>query len=225
MSLSFGRVLFPLRYDIVAQGNIFGECVKKFPLRLRPFARATEGTVMVEHLEALTDMHLAAGSFLDRGECWRKRRVERYHLGNVRKLLGIYKSVKKSGWQHHGQLIFKALEDPIHTRTMLGVLAPDCLFLTNGQHRCTVLWALGFRELSDDMWTTAVRDSSFLPLDTTEYYILRGLMTELDYIKFARLRFDVLPNIVTVKELLGWAIFSRQPAWLARFIRFHWRKR
>jgi hypothetical protein len=223
--MNFGRVLFPLRYDIIAQGNIFKECVEKFPLELKQFAAATEDTVMIDHLEALTDMHLEAGSFADRGAHWRKRRIERYHLGNLRKLLKIYKSVKKDGWQPYGSLTFKSLTDPTHTKTILGVVAPDCLFLTNGQHRCTVLWALGYRTLSEDMWAASPRDNSFVPLDTTEYYIRRGLMTERDYVKFARLRFKVPPNISKVRELLGWARFSEQPDWLARFIRFHWRKR
>jgi hypothetical protein len=221
--LPFGTVMFPLRYDIIAQGTAFASFFELFGYDLDKFVEGTRDSIMHKHLSVMMDVHAAASKpyLAEYSKAKRARRIEKYHRGNLDKLLAIHKSISVSGWVGT-RLHFKSLRDPMSAATILGDPVPPCLFLTNGQHRCEALWALGHTEFAPNMWCTTGRTSDFRPLDVTSFYIKAELMSEQDYIDFAGLRFSIPQKVDTIGKLSKWTAETGQPGWLKHYIRRHW---
>ena len=220
-TLPFGVVLFPLRYDIYCQGLAFRKAQQEYGYNRDAMAEGTKESIMWTHLDVMVDVHDQIGHF-DKSPTPARRanRQRRYHPGNLKKLIHVHKSISENGWQ--GQMYFKKLTDPDETYTSSGYLAPPGYFLTNGQHRSTVLIALGYRELKPVMWDLSVRDSLFRPLDTTYHYIKRGLVTEEQFVDFARLRFDVPQKIKNIDWLRAWAVTAELPPWFFQYLAIYW---
>lgn len=224
--LALGRVLFPLRYDIYAQvpflrdfytarlgdPSRLQEVVENYPEYM--YHRIVITHTLRQKWGLLTPM--PADKF--------ERRVRKYVVGNIGKLVSIWESVRVNGYQGSGcgKVHFKKVADNQKTLEGHDLPGDDALYLTNGQHRCVVLLAMGSTVLPPEWYSiTIVKKSQ--PIETTHEYIKRGWISEAEFVDFARLRFSRMPSeIVCVSDMAGWAQDTKQPDWLLYYLNLYW---
>ena len=217
VSLAIGEVIFPLRYDVVARAGwlidgyepnrrLFGKDFIKF-------AEGQEGSVAWYSPRITHDYTL---NVLRRPPIPEEKRTivhQRYFLGGMRKLIGIYESLRK-GWSGGQPSI--GLLVPSGAKTSEGLPLPAHGFLADGQHRMISLWAHGFRELSPGMYMYYRAQGAYFPLDLTHCYIDAGLLSEYEFVEFARVRYPDHPAS-DLYELEQWSI-EEEIVWLTAHI-------
>ena len=222
--LSLGRVLFPLRYDIFVQerflrvfykerqdGNV-ADVVTDYPQYMR------------DRIELVHRLRQKWGLLEVYDEAKFQRRVKKYVPANIGKLVAIWESVRRRGYLGTGcgHFLFKKIAD--NSTTLEGHKPPmdDSLFLTNGQHRCVALLAMG-KPVIPPEWYGVIIVNDFRPIETTFEYIQRGLISEAEFVNFGRLRFPRIPTeVVTIKDFSKWAHDTKQSEWLHYYLNLYW---
>lgn len=222
MPVDLRKVLFPLRYDVWDQAPAIAKLSDA--LNQYGIVKALEegrSTAIYRHnvvadpaYQKLGLLNPLTGSELD-------ERIERYYLDHLEKLLRYYQSIKRGWDKSQDKLYYKKVSGS--TVTTAGNSVPEGLFLSNGQHRTTVLLALGYVELPGYMAGIKERSGEiFSPLDLTQVYIEAGLCTEQDFVKFARFRFPAIPGeIKDISSLTKW-MKANGPTWAVEYIRIYW---
>ena len=224
--LPLGRVLFPLRYDIVVQAPFLSKfyaerqddpdtlhsVVENYPEYM--YQRIVVTHTLRQKWGLLTSM--PAAKF--------ERRVRKYIPANIGKLVAIWESVRVKGYlgTGNGKVHFKKILDEQQTLEGHDLPGEDALYLTNGQHRSVVLLAMGRTVLPKD-WYSITLVRGFRPIETTGEYVRRGWISESEFVDFARLRFPSIPaGVHDIKLLRQWAKDTNQPQWLAYYLDLYW---
>ena len=222
MPIKLGDVLFPLRYDVWDQ---FPDVKRLGDLRSKGIDGLLElgrDTSIHRHPAIADPVYQAIGALRPLAGVELDRRVERYYGAHLEKLTSYYVSIERGWDETQHKIYYHHVSNP--TVTSIGNFVPDGLFLTNGQHRTTVLLALGYTELPDHIAETDECDGkTFFPLDMTYAYIVAGACTEQSFVNFARFRFpDVPEQIVDVHSLSNWMKLNG-PQWVVEYIKIYWR--
>jgi len=223
MPIKLGEVLFPLRYDVWDQ---FPEVKRLGSMRrtgIRDLLELGRNTSIHRHTVIADPVYQAIGALAPFTGAELDYRIERYYGAHLEKLTSYYVSIDQGWDETKDKILYHHVSNP--TVTSIGNPVPgDGLFLTNGQHRTTVLLALGYTELPDSIAAIDERDgSTFIPLDMTYAYIVAGACTELSFVNFARFRFPAIPAQITdVQSLSTWMKFNG-PQWVVDYIKLYWR--
>ena len=222
MPIKLGDVLFPLRYDVWDQ---FPEVKKLGDMRKKGIGDLLElghDTSIHRHTVIADPVYQAIGALRPLAGTELDRRIERYYGAHLEKLTSYYVSIEQGWDETQHKIRYHRVSNP--TVTSIGNFVPDGLFLTNGQHRTTVLLALGYTELPDSIADTDERDgATFIPLDMTQAYIEAGECTQEKFVNFTRFRFPDIPEQITdVQSLSDW-MKSNGPLWVVDYIKIYWR--
>jgi len=220
MSINLGEVLFPLRFDVWDQAPVIEEMSRLYGNTLA-MLEAGHDTAIHRHVVIADPVYQEIGLLAPCSDAELEHRIERYYGARMEKLVSYYNSIKKGWDKDQEKIYFKRVENP--TVTTAGFPVPDGLFLTNGQHRTAVLLALNYTELPDHIAAVVTRDGAdFIPLDLTWPCIQAGACTERDFVKFARLRFDLPARVSKIAGLRQWARQTDAPAWLLEYLDLYW---
>lgn len=220
MSINLGEVLFPLRFDIWDQAPVIEEMSRLYGDTLA-MLEAGRDTAIYRHVVIAEPVYQEIGLLSPRSGADLEYRIERYYGARVEKFVTYYNSIKQGWDKDQDKIYFKKVENP--TVTTAGFPVPDGLFLANGQHRVAALLALNYTELPDYMAGIVTRDGAdFIPLDMTWPYIQAGACTERDFVKFARLRFDLPARVAKIAGLRQWAERTDALAWLLEYLDLYW---
>jgi len=222
MPIKLGEVLFPLRYDVWDQ---FPEVKRLGSMRKAGKDGLLElgrNTSIHRHIVIADPVYQAIGALPPLAGAELEYRVERYYGAHLEKLTSYYVSIDQKWDETQHKIYYHHVSNP--TVTSIGNPVPDGLFLTNGQHRTTVLLALGYTELPDSIADTNECDgATFIPLDMTYAYIVAGECTELSFVNFARFRFPAIPAQITdIQSLSAWMKLNG-PQWVVDYIKLYWR--
>lgn len=215
--LPLGEILFPLRYDIVMQEEVF-TAWREFRDKVKVI-RATRSGLPYRRIALVHKRRRELGLAREVSDWKAERKALKYHRGNISKLIMLYRIWCANKWDvRKGLLSFKKpLDGP---KTTEGFPAPPGVFLAHGQHRTAALWGAGVRELAPEHYIIKeVLD--FKPPDFTRVMVQEGILDEAGFCDFARLRFDELPeDVSTAGGLVGWSR-SAGLDWLARYVEFY----
>lgn len=219
MPIHLGEVLFPLRYDVVVQAPVVKALSQ---LDVPGFLEAGRDTPIYHHIGLAEPVYQEMGLIKELSGRELHRRTQRHYRNRIKKLISQYHSINR-GWDtRRGLLYYKQMVNP--TVTTSGFPVPDGLFLGDGQHRTTVLLALGYVTLPDSIATTEVKDGNdYRPLDMTYGYVRAGHCTEQQFVDFARFRFPEVPvQLRGVQALADWTK-DNGPEWAVEYIKLYWR--
>ena len=220
--LSIVDVVFPLRYDILAQQQVY-DLYAEGMRNPSALARATRETLVFERIRIAHARFRAWGRMSsDLPQARIERQAARYHTGNIRKLVGLYKSIEDVGFNPDlGRFSFKRPVDDALT-TEGHPAPPGELFLTNGQHRLAALWTMGHRELAPSWYCIKDVENLVVP-EFTFGYILDGSLTEKEFCRFAQMRFPTGGACDSINELAQWAAKTGH-RWMSTYIDLYWRR-
>lgn len=216
MSIRLGEILFPLRYDVVAQSAFTRLFNRHFASDLQEVARDP----LYTHIEATVGHERKLCGLSPYYPEGREATCEAYYKARLIKLIGLHRSLA-GGWDYtQDRLVFIRPREGM--TTSLGHPLPEGAFLANGQHRMITLFGMGIRELDDEQY--GYKDATHNPLEMTGLYMERGLITQRQFVDFARLRFSFPKRIKGVRGLSTWAARSG-PDWLCEYIEIYWGKK
>lgn len=219
--LSLAEIVFPLRYDILAQRGVL-VLAATGKHKVRDIAKLTVESLPFWRIWVAHERHRAWGNSPQVSDDKARRRAFKYHLGNTRKLVGLYKSISKNGFDpEQGRISFKRpVDDALTTE---GHRVPTGgMFLTNGQHRLAALWGMSYREIPPEWYYIKEVRNLAVP-EFTFGFVKMGYLTEQQFCSFARLRFTDLPlSVVTAVKLRDWAVDTEQPGWLKYYVERYW---
>lgn len=223
--LLLGRVLFPLRYDIFVQEQFLRQFYKARQDDLEKLRTVIEDAprYMRQRIVVAHRLRQKWGFLIVKDEAKFQRRVDKYVSGNIGKLVSVWESVRIQGYKGTttgGKLHFKKMLDDGLTLEDHKQPGKDALYLTNGQHRCVVLLAMG-KSTIPETWYAVKTVRQFRPIETTHEYIKRGWLSEKEFIRFARLRFPTIPTeIINIQDFRRWA--ADLPRWLHYYLDIYW---
>lgn len=221
MTIRLGEILFPLRYDVVAQAPFVELYQSRDWQSTEALVEAARSLVLEAHVAMLHEheRELVGADTLLASQV--KEVFERYYRARVEKLAGLCDSLAK-GWDYtDNALAFN--QPPSDGLTSMDNPVPPGHFLCNGQHRMIVLYGMGMRELRPKQYNLRPMDSGFIPLETTGVYVKAGLITEKQFVEFARLRFHEIPKRIRTVKSLAWWMQNNGPEWVIEYIKLYWR--
>ena len=219
--LSLAEIIFPLRYDIVAQEETLRLAgAEKFSVQ--EIVDSTNGKLPFLRIWVAHERQRAWGYAESINDTRHARQARRYHRGNTKKLVKLYRSIKKRGYvPGEGQFSLKYPVDDALT-TEGHKVPPDSFFLTNGQHRLATLWGMSYRTMPKE-WYFITEVKGLRVPEYTYGFIKMGHLDEKGFCDFARLRFANLPlNVDNARALYDWARDTGQPDWLAYYVERYW---
>lgn len=224
--INMGDFLFPLRYDLIKRAEFYEFYVKNRELwrtDRNEFLRQARSTIAYLHPLLMNPWMRRHFNLPERSLKQIKAYADKALEANCEKSIDIWESIEKSGFDPQVSMIYlKEARDPLPTVTGREP-PPDTWYFSDGQHRLTALIAMGHTVLKQGWWGVKIIVSAFRPLEATHMYIEEGLMTEEDYVDFARWRFQIPPEIVSAAELAEYAESTDDvPVWVADWTRAHW---
>ena len=195
--VSIGRLVSPLRYDILVRAQFFR--FHRQHSHLYEHSRA-------EYLQAAQQQPY----FVWFREVYARRfqpqllsdpgALTRAYADRVQRSVELFRSFELRGFDRQHPIVLRTGNTILATET--GKVVPDTVFAGNGCHRLALLLDKGHDELDPGSYVLK-RTATFRPLDNTALLLSALQLSDREYDSFLARRYG-LPARLTRQELLSW---------------------